>query len=163
MAILTVLVPLSVLGNSEDDDVTETDQTTCDRPFWGFGWLLRGPGWGPGAFAEAIAEKLGATDEELQEATVQVIVEDMADKLDLTEEEVEEVTPIVEQIYDLRKQLSAKIEELDVVIGDKLDAYKESMAGCRGFRGMPRMRSMRGMAWRCRCPGDLSTDEEPAE
>lgn len=163
LVILAAFIPLSVLANGDAGDTTDEAQDT--RPFWGFGWLMRGPGWGVGGIAERIAEKLGATDEELQEATVQVIVEDMTDALGLNETEVAEITPIIDDIYSLREQLKTKHEELNAVIGDKLDAYRESMAGSWGFhrmRGMPRMRGgmMRGM---CRCQCDETVDTESTE
>jgi hypothetical protein len=160
LVILAALIPLSVLANGDTSEATDETQSS-GRPLWGFRWLMGGHGWGGGGFIEAIAEKLGITDEELQEATVEVIVEDMADKLDLTDEEVAQVTPIVQEIAELREQLKTKHDELDAVIGDKLDAYRESMAGSWG-RGMPRMRGMRGGCWG---PGPFkgSQDEETAQ
>lgn len=148
LVILAAFIPLSVLANGDTSEANDEAQSS-GRSFWGFRWLIRGHGWGDGGFVERIAEKLGITDEELQDATVEVIVEDMADKLDLTDEEVAQVTPIVQEIADLREELKTKHDELDAVIGDKLDAYRESMAGSwgRGMRGMPRMRGMRGGCW----------------
>ena len=144
LAILATLLPLTVLangnGNGNGNDDTGTGEETCKRAFWGFRWFR---GFGPNG-----------------PETVEEAVEEMAEKLGLTEDEVAEVTPIAQEIADLREELKAKMEELHGVIGDKVDAYRESMKenGCfrRGMRGM------RGRGWPCGpcdCPDDVASEE----
>ncbi len=108
---------------------------------------------------EAICEKLGITDEELKEATQEVMIEELAERLDLTQEEIDEITPIVQDISDLREQLKAKREELDAVIGDKLDAYRESTME-QGDLGFRRMRGRGRRRFPCRGPLEEETSEE---
>ena len=138
LVLLAVLVPLTVLGNSENDENCETDETG-EKPFWGFHWF-RGFGFGPWN----------------GDKTVEEAVEAMAEKLGLTDEEVNEITPIAQEIADLREQMRARMEELHGVIGPKLDAFRESK-----MSEMPeRFRGMRGR-WggRC-CPCQETLDEE---
>jgi hypothetical protein len=153
LVIVAVFIPLSVLANG--DTVEANDDTQASgRPFLGFRWLMRGHGGG-GGFIEAVAEKLDITDGELQEAAVRVKVEDMADELGLTEDEVAQITPIVQGIADLREQLEIKPDELRAAIGDRLDAYRESMTGSR----------KQGMCGGCcvSVPFEGSSEKEPAE
>jgi len=119
MVLLSVFVPLAVLGNSEGGDASDE---TCEKPLLGLRWL-RGFRFWEG------------------EGTVDEAVEEMAEKLGLTEEEVAEVTPIAQEIADLREQLKTKMEELKEVVGPKLEAYRESKVSemPRGFRGMKGM------------------------
>jgi hypothetical protein len=137
MVLLAVFLPLAVLGGSEGDDASDE---TCEKPPWGFRWM-RGFGRWNG------------------EKTVDEAVEDMAEKLGLTEEEVADVTPIAQEIADLREQLKAKMEELKEVIGPKVEAYRESKVSemPRGFRGM------KGMWGRNRCPCQEILEETSPE
>ncbi|MBU7003990.1 MAG: hypothetical protein HXS50_00390 [Theionarchaea archaeon] len=105
---------MSVLGNSEGGEAGDQE-----KPFWKFRWFR---GFGP---------KNG-------DMTLEERIDQMAEKLGLTDDEVAEVTPIAQEIADLREQLKAKMEELREIIGPKVEAYRESkMAEMReGFRGM---------------------------
>lgn len=138
LVLLAAFVPLSVLGNGEGDEATEENGA---KPLWGFRWF-RGFGCSNG------------------ERTVEETVEDMAERLGLTDDEIAEVTPIAQEIADLREQLKAKMEELHEVIGPKVEAYRESKMG-----EMPgRFRGMRGRrGGRCFPCQDASEDADAGE
>lgn len=157
IALVTIL-PLSVLatnGNGEPSAAKEG----CRKPFWGFRRAMRGLCNGDGEFLEALAEKLGVSEEDVQDAALEVMVDKMAEELELTEEEIEQVTPIIQDICDLREQLKTKHEELDAIIGDKLEEYRESRIdeGCGGLRRGIRRRPKR---WLRRGPPIEDAPEE---
>ncbi len=116
IALVTIL-PLSVLATSGN----------------GESWRVCN---GDGGFLEALAEKLGLSEEDVQEASLEIMVDKMAEELELTDEEIEQVTPILQEISDLREELKNKHQDLDAIIGDKLEEYRESKIdeGCGGFR-----------------------------
>ncbi len=149
LLVLASLVPLSVLANGNGNDATTDEQTSGKCRMWR-GWRWGWFGLGPG-----------------NDKTVDEVVDLMTEKLGLTEEEADAVTPIVQEIRDLREQLKTKMQELNDVIGPKVDAYRESVMA-NGFG------RCRRMGWRFRqcCPPplpcqdtseDASGETSPAE